>query len=909
MGLLGGLGTICKINNARLKTLGTLTIMTSKPFVGRQREQDDILNCLMSPASSAILVIGQQGFGKSALLRELPNRSAIRKLHLKFLSYEPTASESGESLCEYILTDIFSAAGLAEASFLKTDHNKKRWERLLSLLSALPGAGGLKNIKDLLAEVREERQRPSHVRLEQTLSVISSALGDDTTVVIGLDPVTDFHESVESVFSHLVGKLPTKIKLLISQRPEGILATGHTFKHMKSVFVPDFGNLGPMTDGEVECLAQSYGLRPHETNIMNVLRRYEGHPYAVEAAITLVLDDTPLCDFPPDPSRISETQYFRAAKYGEAAVKVIQAHAIFGEWATVDDIAHLSQMSSAAYDAVLGNDYIRGLFTINESTITSRRLYHSLLQQTICDRMTAQERQIAHRRVAEYLISLSTQNGADQVRVALQLPRHLEHSCSVEERSLTILQHVLPILQSWGRVHEVEQEVENLLALSPHPKTQARLLEARALGFLSISDLKRSIEDGHRAAKIAEDNNLPDIEARALGNLGWALIRINDLDRAQTEIVKSMDLHEELGNVCGVVACLGSLGTIHRIKGNREDQSSILKSAISLGEAARCLRELAPCYGDLAEIYAAENNLVEAIACEEKALALGNETETWTTSITSLLNLSSYNRRQGNISQALSRAREAESMSKKMESTWWEARALDQLAHAELRRFNRKGAFQAMHSAMHGFEQNGDERREIEALMFICDLLLETDDLNRLESSFAKIMAYGERHRLLWCIGFAQFGFAKLSVHRGKPDLAIKHFQAAMAAHRENGSLELVADSLKEISKVYCGNGLYRESVEAFKAGIQISPAVGRWGVILSRTLRNASKVELAEEVESFVPKNISEDFNRFMTVAMASAQETEKGLVIPFEISEKGEMIPVQEEIPQDVLRQMGLE
>ena len=133
-----------------------------------------------------ILVVGQAGMGREMLINEFKRRAVTLGSNVVFAEQEACGAEPIEAAFASLSLSLFRKLEVVEGSFDKTERNARRWHGLLSLMSALPTFGGVKQIADYYKSIRDLNQLElqSRERLISTLNIISGRLRKEDRRVI-----------------------------------------------------------------------------------------------------------------------------------------------------------------------------------------------------------------------------------------------------------------------------------------------------------------------------------------------------------------------------------------------------------------------------------------------------------------------------------------------------------------------------------------------------------------------------------------------------------------------------------------------------------------------------------------------------------------------------------------------------
>ena len=156
--------------------------------------------------------------------------------------------------------------------------------------------------------------------------------------------------------------LPDKVKFLFAQRPEDELISSNAFIALDNVIRLPNQPLGVLASGEVEDIIR---LRADEVGqpvrtLQKALTMYQGHPYAIQAAMEIVKRRDPSRTYPrPDEDR--RRPMAASLPDRRDAIRLFEAYAILEVAVPQDVIQGVSGLDSPAMKRLLNNTYLRGL--------------------------------------------------------------------------------------------------------------------------------------------------------------------------------------------------------------------------------------------------------------------------------------------------------------------------------------------------------------------------------------------------------------------------------------------------------------------------------------------------------------------------------------------------------------------
>ncbi len=594
-----------------------------RAFVGRADELKQFAQVLRSPRGQAVLIVGQQGMGKTLLANRM---AGAAENHPDFLCssdrFEVTQTDSPAQVMELMLDRAFDAAGLEEGSFEKTE---RRTSQRFALLKLLPKGDVL---GDLIKSLRRDPKKNAREQLLEKLGLVSSRMADNARAIFVIDPEKYMAPGSADAWRIVAGNLPDKIKFLFAQRPEDVLAASAEFKSLDNVLTIPEGALDALDAQEVEDLIQARDAEIAQP-IMDVraaVERYEGHPYAVAAALDLLADGAAISDLPADPTpgRIAEAQWGRVCDaHGEDAVKLFEAYAILEVGVPNEVVAAVSGLDSATRKSLLANRFLLGLIRTEGQ---GSRLYHSLFGDHVRDQVSEDEAEAYHQRAVDVY---RQRLGADVRPDRLAAERLSEHVLAVEGEEAFVLALVNvctePLLLL-GLFESLEALSHRALDMVEDGGVEEATITGNlGLIFRTRGDLDQAEAMHRRSLEIEEKLGRLEGMASDYGNLGLIFETRGDLDQAEAMHRKALEINEKLGRLEGMASQYGNLGLIFRTRGDLDQAEAMHRKALEINEKLGRLEGMASDYGNLGLIFKTRGDLDQAEAMHRKALEINEK--------------------------------------------------------------------------------------------------------------------------------------------------------------------------------------------------------------------------------------------------------------------------------------------
>ena len=581
------------------------------PFVGRESELKQFGVILADPAPQAVLVVGQQGMGKTMLVNKLAESARNHhNLKCEAVRHEITKTDSVDACLSQMLDDAFDASQVKEKSFDGTDHRLAQWRALLNLVP---------NLGELFFSLRRDPQRNSRDQFIERMQLISDRMPDNGRAIFVIDPEKYMQPESEEAWTIVVRRLPPKIVLVFAQRPDDVLINSREFTALDNVVRIPGKRLDPLADAYVEELIPLI----LESNPFNqgelraALSRYDGHPFAVAAALALLADEPALDKLPPDPTptKIAEAQWTRVKeKHGPGAVKLFEAYAVLEVPVPDDVVEQVADVTSAQRKSLLAHRFL-GPLTRSEAGF--RRIYHTLLADHVRAQLSGDEAEAYHRRAIDLfrrkLERAREPQTAPDALAAERLAEHVLAADGVDAFVSCFISECMPPLLSLGRLDAAIDLSNRALGLvSDDPGDVAVLSGNLGVIYRTRGDLDKAEEILHRALDTFEKLGRLDGMADQYGNLGSVYLTRGDLDKAEQMFHKALEIHENLGRLDSMASDYGNLGLIHRTRGDLDKAEEMHRKSLAIEEKLGRLEGMASEYGNLGAVAAERGDLVEA---------------------------------------------------------------------------------------------------------------------------------------------------------------------------------------------------------------------------------------------------------------------------------------------------------
>ncbi|MBN2562141.1 MAG: tetratricopeptide repeat protein [Phycisphaerae bacterium] len=543
-------------------------------FVGRKTELAQWAKVLALPEGQAVVVVGQQGMGKTMLVNKMAQAARERPdLSCGTVRYEITPTDGAAATMALMLDHAFEAARMVEGSFDATERRLAQWRAFLNVLK----------VGDLVLSLRRDPQRDTRDQFLERLDKVSNRMPPEGRAVFVIDPEKYMQQDSDQAWAIVVRRLPPKIKLIFAQRQDDCIITGEAFRSLTNVVRIPSDGLDVLDEQAVDDLlhvrARQTG-RPADV-LRKALAPYRGHPFAIPAALDLIEDGQPLDQLPTDPTYgIAEAQWKRVCEHSTEAMSLFKTYAIL-EVAVPDDVVQaVSGLDANTREHLLADRYLGGLVHRQGE---SRRIYHSLLGDHVAARPSGDEAREYHRRAMDaYRRRLKTDAKPD----------------------------ALAAQRLAGHVREAEGQSAFVKAFADEC--------TRPLLTLGLLDTALSLSREALAGVARESVE----EAVLSGNLGNVLCTRGDLDDAEAMYDKSLAIHEKLGRLEGMASNYGNIGNVLYTRGDLDGAEAMYRKALEIDEKLGRLEYMANQYGNIGNVLQTRGDLAGAEAMYRKALEI-----------------------------------------------------------------------------------------------------------------------------------------------------------------------------------------------------------------------------------------------------------------------------------------------
>jgi len=645
-------------------------------FVGRKQELDQWLELLTEPAAQgqAVVIVGKYGMGKTRLLEQMIQTARMHKSLQCFAArYIMGPGESPGMILRIILDDMFQAARYAAGTL---NGNGKRFEQWLYLYREL---GMFQNHTErdfqFLEQLRFDSRKNIFDQFTTRLELLSDALPAHGRLLVAIDPELDTLATRVELWTQVVKNLPPKIFFLFAQRFKDSLAINEEFQAQKNVhFIPSLkqkpDGLADLKESEAKELMDIYlpeyrskSVEPQ--TLMERFRLYRNHPYAVHAALHLLLSPsfTSPAQLPaePMPGAVCPLQWkgITGHPLHEDAVRLFMTYAVL-EVPVLDEMAcWVADLSPEKLETILADPFLGSLI---RSESDGRLLYHHHLMAYVRSLLYTENGTLTPE--AEQLHQRAMTGYDDLTRRSIKpdslaTVRLAEHALAVGGPTLfaETLCRCADLYFTLGFYQTYATLIDRALVLVSPVSVEAADLHFQ-LGQLRRRqrDIPTAIQHYKTALQTAKNAADPGRIASILFSLGRAALEGERLAEADMWLRDAAEYYEVNKDKSGLAEVLVLTAEVQWIQGQTQEAERLLNTALqTVGEIRNYrqqARNMSAIYSAWGRMYDQMGNTDRAAEQFHKALDLTKDIYDQKIEAELRISLSSIFERVGNLKSA-----------------------------------------------------------------------------------------------------------------------------------------------------------------------------------------------------------------------------------------------------------------
>lgn len=625
-----------------------------KEFVGREsylEKIDEFIN-FSNPSGHVLLLVGDEGMGKSALLQAIAKRAAVPDHIVVLGDLNKYQSDFPEQIYPLI-------AQIKARPKLKIVEGSDWLKASLTGFALSVGivfagttavlAGGATALGNILIDIRKRHQdagsSPTILSnlLYDELAIQDSKIGGAKRIVIILDPEKESPSDIIPLLRHISERgMPTKVRIIIAQRKSDELIQAYdrgecdNFCHepLMLEFLEEKEQINFITSRD------NLGRLSNEVRT-EINSKYRGWPLLLELAIVeLLKQDDPITvdDVRELPTKIEKfwERRYRYIKH-ENSLKIVQTICLLPHPYPVEKIAKFAGLSQSAITVVLNDISIFGLLdrVSYEDTLTQQLSGNCLAPKHSTSREYIQEEVETNNELKHELL--------DAIISHYQEIIGKDFECSLIDRDalvyypqiifindnidlfLSEICRLVKIKERYGLFdsiihdHKIAQNICEKFGLK---KETAVIFQNMGNIYHIRGELNKALEMQEKALNIYHELDDNNGVASIYCNLGNLYGSKSEVSKSLEMYNKSLDISREIENKEGMASNYCNMATVYQTIGEFDKALELLKKAEELYIVLDQKDSLAIVYNNMGIAYEFKNEFKKALEMQEKALEI-----------------------------------------------------------------------------------------------------------------------------------------------------------------------------------------------------------------------------------------------------------------------------------------------
>ena len=589
------------------------------PFVGRERECDEVIRRLQNPQVRLLSLTGVAGVGKTRLALE-----CLASLEGAFVDGTRFADLAAIHTDQYVVAAIAQVLGVREQPEHSLLEEVARWIGDRRLLLVLDNCEHILEARDAIDQLL------THCRHLTILATTRERFGLNTEQVLAIAPLAiPLDTQMLAIDEHLADYPAVVLFIEYARSLHGELT-------LTPVLIRTIARICALLDGiplAIELAAARFGTLPPRSilaqltgspgkRFFDVMRQVTSHADSRHPALRDALAWSYHLLDAREQIVFRRASVFAAGWTSEAVEALCGPHQL-----DVQSILPSLANKSLVQQEVQGDGTVRFrmhfvMRAFGKEMLADRREESSVLRQlasyytTLVENL---EQRLTGTGQAESLSRLVQEY--DNIRLILQWAREQQ----AVETGLRISGSLWWFFENRGYLTEGRDWLEGMLAMwQQHPDTAETEFVARA--YYAAAILAVTQGDGDRGRSFAEASlariREPGKRARVLLMLGNLAKRRGDAQAALQLYTEGLDYLREAGDTKGVVVALNNLSTLHIERGDLEKALPLLEESISRKRELGDRRGEAVGLMNQGEVFKAQGQYSQALATTEAGLAI-----------------------------------------------------------------------------------------------------------------------------------------------------------------------------------------------------------------------------------------------------------------------------------------------
>ncbi|MCH7493557.1 tetratricopeptide repeat protein [bacterium] len=590
------------------------------PVFGREQEAAAFSDVLTRAERQgiAVLTVGPQGMGKSALLRKFREVAEKREdLNCTVRTFLLHSGTDPDTFLERLVQETFGMTRARDGRSWMAGPRSR--ERILAIAKVF-------NVDSLLKSLAPREWRPPSQILLGFFQHLSERMDTNRRLVFFIDPDKHLHSETGRDWVPLLYGLPPKFVLVFAQRPDDVLACDPDLSGAITIPEEELAQLEESASKEfiqqgLKELHRSLGKEERESAIQ-ALEQLRGWPYAIREGLALL-------DLGASPDELREPADQKAKlllrqlteKGKSAALDLVYALAVLEIPVPVAVLRGYLRIRSTQVREVLRHISVRAVVSKHGDNVA---LFHRIFSDHVRAQIKSDQEWKKLNEIAASMFE-SRLEADDQDELALRrLPYHTRKSRGLPAYFEAVL-HVAQRQRQLGLLADAARETEAALSKGPGPKRTAALQNSLGLTHFTLYDIDRAEELHRKALAISLEIDHKESIADSLTNLGKIDHVNGKLDRAEELQWKALAIYKDLGPKKGMADSYDYLGHIYRESGKLDLAEEMHRQALAISKDLGNKEGIADGYSNLGHIYRERGKLNLAEKMHRKALAINLE--------------------------------------------------------------------------------------------------------------------------------------------------------------------------------------------------------------------------------------------------------------------------------------------
>jgi DNA-binding CsgD family transcriptional regulator/tetratricopeptide (TPR) repeat protein len=513
------------------------------PLVGRADELARLLAHVEraeTGRSTAVLLAGDAGVGKTRLLDELTSRAAERGVRV----LTGHCVDLGDVGLPYLpFVDLFRPVATDPALAPDSAANPA----LAGLLAGRPGAlplvpppGEGRDLgRPLPNRAAPQPIDDGRLQLFESVAGLICELAAAGPLLLVLEDLHWADRSSRDLLRYLLARLVDEPVAVVASYRSDDLHRRHPLRPLLAELVRlpvvERIELPPLDDADVGALVRRLAGEVPARTVDDVVARAEGNAFYAEELLAAGLQGEAL------PLALTDVLLARVEQRSPAVQQVLRIAAVAGRRVRHELVAAVGELTTAELDQALAEAVHHHLLVVSDDG--RYRFRHALLREAVLADLLPGERVRLHAAVAAYLRGTpgagTAAERAHHARESNDLPAAFEASLEAAVDACRVgapaeqLQHLEAGLALWTAVPDAEQRAGRDLAA---------LLFETASTARTVGELHRAVALLRSAQESLDDDADPAVRARLHYTLAQTMVRVEDLAGAHRESSAAMAL-------------------------------------------------------------------------------------------------------------------------------------------------------------------------------------------------------------------------------------------------------------------------------------------------------------------------------------------------------------------------------